>query len=249
MIELFWTDQHIPMNDKAAHELVLSVAESIQPDRIWLGGDWCDFEPVSRWPGKPARVLQLQKEINKQVEELTRLREICPNAEIWFKEGNHEDRLTRYLDSGAKELSSLDCLKLTSLLSLAELDIRFVSNLDRTKFGKLWHLHGNEIRASGINISSTVFRKLGVNCIFGHFHRTQTHFQRFYDRDTRAAWAIGTTGHLEPTYSTHNDWSQSIAIVEYVSSGNFQVDIVSINKTKKRAANALWRGKQFSIQL
>jgi len=247
VLELFWTDQHIPHHDKAAHDLVLQMAYEIQPDRIWLGGDWCDFESVSRWAGNPARKLKLPQEVARCSAELQRLRDACPNAEILFKEGNHETRLTRFLYEKAEELSGLECLNLKELLGLDAMEIQWVDNLKRTKYGKLYHLHGNEIKASGINISSTVFRKLGVNAIFGHFHRTQTHLQRFYDREVRGAWCIGTTGHLEPEYATHNDWSHSIAIVEYANSGNFQVDVVPITKNRKKAAKALWQGHEYTV--
>src|SRR5438128_2520375 len=121
--EFYVSDVHFPYEDKTAWNLAKQVLAALKPDILFLGGDIVDFYPVSRFDKDPARKRDLQKELDQTSEELTALREIAPNAEIIYEEGNHEHRLIRTLWKKAEELAPLRSLALPELLSFKKLGI------------------------------------------------------------------------------------------------------------------------------
>jgi predicted phosphodiesterase len=247
MLELFASDIHFPYEDRAAYGLFVEVAKKVQPDLIFLGGDIIDCYSVSKYDRDPARKLTLQADLNYTVAELSKLREVAPNAEITFLEGNHETRLTRYLHSKAEELSVLDALNLQSLLRLQDLNIRWISNGTRTKIGKLWHLHGNEIAGGGsINVARQKFLSVQSNIIFGHHHVLQNYIKRDYEGNIRGAWANGCLCDVEPDYAHYTEWTQGFTMIEYAPSGNFNVDQIPVIKRSihSRQASCFFRGEE-----
>ena len=182
MLEVFLSDIHFPFEDRASWQLTLDVIKDIKPDMVFLGGDILDCYAVSQYDREPDRKLTLQQDLDYAFEELSRLRKACPkNTKILYLEGNHETRLTRYLQSKAEELSVLNAIKLPELLKLDKLKIKWIPNGSRTKIGKLWHLHGNEIAGGGANIAKAKFDRLGTNIIFGHHHKMQSFIKRNYE--------------------------------------------------------------------
>jgi predicted phosphodiesterase len=247
MIELFVSDIHFPFEDKAAWGLFLEVAKSIKPDLIFMGGDIGDFYSVSKYDKDPSRKLTLEADINYQNEELRRLRQASPRSTLVMLEGNHETRMTRFLESKASVLSNLSALRLENLLGLKDLDIKWIPNGTRVPVGKLWHLHGNEIGGSGANVARAKYQRLGANIIFGHLHVMQNYIKRTYDGETHGSWANGCLCLLQPEYSHFTEWIQSFTVVEYARSGNFNVDQVPIIKPSMDSlkASCMLRGKEF----
>jgi hypothetical protein len=217
---------------------VLNVVKGLQPDTIFLGGDIIDMYPVSHWDRDPHRKLELQNDIDYTVIQLQKFRDAAPKAKILFKEGNHETRLTRYLHSKAEELSVLDALKVENLLRLDELDIEFVPNSKRYQIGKLWHLHGNEVRASGINVARTLYLRFNANIIFGHFHKMGAYFGRRYGEQSQGAWANGCLCDLDVEYDHFPQWQQGFSVIEYSKTGAFQVEQIPIIKPTDHSKRA-----------
>jgi hypothetical protein len=75
------------------------------------------------------------------------LRELFPVIPIYFKIGNHEERVRTYLLRNAKEFSDVDNLKFENLLSLDSFKIQMVGR-EIIKLGKLNVLHGHEMGES-----------------------------------------------------------------------------------------------------
>ncbi|CAN5204446.1 hypothetical protein BH09PAT1_BH09PAT1_1520 [soil metagenome] len=250
MLEVFISDVHLPFEDRASWQLTLDVIKDIKPDLVFLGGDILDCYAVSQYDREPTRKLTLQQDLDYAHEELSRLRKACPkNTQILFLEGNHETRLTRYLSSKAEELSVLDAMKLPQLLKLDKLKIKWIPNGSRTKIGKLWHLHGNEIAGGGANIAKAKFDRLGTNIIFGHHHKMQSFIKRNYDGEVCGAWANPCLSDLQPDYAHFTDWVLGFTVIEYSASMNFNVDQVAIFKphVNSRKASCFLRGKEYEV--
>ncbi len=245
MLVLYASDIHAPFHDKSAVELLIAFTRKVKPDVIHLGGDTVDFYAVSSYDKDPARKLKLQHEIDTAKGIIRRLREAAPNARMEFREGNHEFRLRRFLNQSAEVLSVLDCLSLPSLLDLPGMECRYLENKQLCKRGKLFYMHGDEVRAGGSHPAFTLFNKLKSNLIFGHFHRAGSHIFRDFGGTTYGAWAAGCLCDLHPTYAAHNQWSHGFVVVEYSKTGRFQVEPVPITK-KGRVSECMWRGKTFT---
>lgn len=220
---------------------------------VFLGGDILDCYAVSQYDREPNRKLTLQQDLDYAFEELSRLRKACPKGtEIMFLEGNHETRLTRYLQSKAEELSVLNALRLPELLKLDKLKIKWIPNGSRIKVGKLWHLHGNEIAGGGVNIAKSKFDRLGTNIIFGHHHKMQSFIKRNYEGEVCGAWANPCLSDLQPDYAHFTDWVLGFTVIEYSDhTGNFNVDQVAIDKphVNSRKASCFIRGKEYEAEV
>lgn len=133
---LFVPDTHVPYHDERAWQLMLEVGRAIRPKYVVHLGDLADFYKVSSHSKDPSRQLRFKDEIalsRVKVEELEAL-----DAEHYiFVEGNHEDRLRRYLWDKAPELFGLvDTRKLLGLERW-----QFVPYKQDTKIGKVYVTH------------------------------------------------------------------------------------------------------------
>lgn len=250
MIELFASDIHFPFEDRQSYKLFLKVVRAVSPHLIFLGGDVADCYAVSKYDKDPTRKLHLQEELDYTVENLAKLRTAAPKAQIQFLEGNHEQRVWRFLQSKAEEVSQLRAIQLPNLLKLDDLGIEWIPNGTRTKHGKLWHIHGNEIGGGGQNPARLKYLRLMCNVIFGHLHTLQSHIQPRYDDEPQGSWANGCMCDLSPDYLHFaHTWVQSFHFIEYARSGLFHVEPVElmgarISKTRR------WcyvRGKLFEV--
>src|ERR1022692_276086 len=121
-LELFLTDLHFPTEDPQVFSLITQVAKAVKPDIVWLNGDTMDFESVSSFMTRPDARLQLNNDFKHGRRRMKQLRDLCPNAVMYSKVGNHDARLQRFLWSKAPELAGLEELELASLLRLKEIE-------------------------------------------------------------------------------------------------------------------------------
>jgi predicted phosphodiesterase len=230
-VELFATDVHFPYEDKTGWELFVDVARETEPDILWLNGDVLDLYPASQWDKNPntAHENSIQVEFDYCRNKLEQLRDILPNAKFYYKEGNHETRLQRFLNKNAPALRSLKALTVPFNLGLEQLEVEWIENNDKFRIGELWHFHGNEIGGSGINPALAKLRKVLSNIIFGHLHVEQSALMRKYDGSPIGAWAIAALCDLSQEYAHHPEtWSNGFARVEYLPSGLFHVQPTQI---------------------
>lgn len=235
----FLSDVHFGSTDAAAWRLTLRLLRRMSIDTIFLGGDLIDFHSVSSYSKDPVTMMSLQGELDIAFEELSKLRQMFPSAKMFFKAGNHEDRLQRYLFSRAAELSGLRNLTLTSLVKLDELDCQFIAQDKPHKIGELYLIHGHEQKCGSVYPARNMYQKLNVNLLMGHFHRFGQYMDRSLDGKTRGAWVNGTLQRLDPGYTFINNWSQGFTIAEFTKSGRFNVEQYAFFREKGRVCYVL----------
>ena len=223
-IEAFLSDVHFPIHEPATWKLTLRLLKKINPGIIFLGGDILDGHAVSRYDKDPAYQYSLQDELDVTTENLRLLRQSFPSATIYFKEGNHEQRLKKFLHSRAAELSCLRGLLLENLLGLNDLDIQWIPNEEKFKIGELWHMHGNEVTVGSVYPARNMYLKLGVNVIFGHYHRKSEYLDRSLDGKSHGAWGNSCMETFQPEYTFHNIWTHGFHVIEYSRYGRFRVE-------------------------
>ena len=142
---------------------------------------------------------------------------------IVYREGNHEERLKRYLAQKAKELEGT--IVLEELLGLNEQGIEWVEERAKVKAGKLWIDHGHEwFGGGGVNPARNYRMKAVDNVMVGHVHKTSTDlFRRPLDGTFIAGWSVGCLCDLNPRYAPRNNWNHGVALVELEAQGNFTV--------------------------
>lgn len=161
-------DTHRPYHDKRAWALMLKVAKALKPKMIVVMGDLADFYTVSAHSHDPRRSLQLEQEVadvNLALDELDALG--APTK--YFIEGNHEDRLRRYLQDKAPELFGLT--NTAKLFELAKRGWHFTPYKDHVKIGKIHFTH--DVGNSGRNASFQALEVFQQSVVIGHTHRLQ----------------------------------------------------------------------------
>lgn len=167
------SDLHFPYQDRNAINAFRRFIKDKKVNDIILNGDILDFYDLSRFDKDPVRVNKLQEELNQVKSFLASLRELKPEANIVYVEGNHEDRLRRYLFTHP-EISSLDNLKLERLLDLEKYDVRLVK---RYKLGPLLLTHGSIVRQYSSFSAKGELEKMNTSGVSGHTHRLGSYYK------------------------------------------------------------------------
>ncbi|HEY1188316.1 MAG TPA: hypothetical protein VGE74_11700, partial [Gemmata sp.] len=153
------------------------------------------------------------------------IRSQFPAARIVLKEGNHEERLSRYIIQRAPALFGLEGIDLPALLHFADIGAEWVTDKRVIALGKLCVVHGHEYKGGGgVMPARWLYLRTRYVAMCGHFHRSS----EYGDRDIRGkeerAWSLGCACYLFPRYMPLNSWNHGFAIVETFADGSFAVD-------------------------
>jgi predicted phosphodiesterase len=163
-------DFHIPFHNPQAVDNWLEFCEDLQPEYIVINGDFLDCFSISSFPKLPGKPL-LQDELDMGIEILDELRGKCPDAEIWYLQGNHEERLARLVKDN-DGLFRLRAMQLENLLELDRNDIHYREYMNALEIGDLSVVHGNIARKHSAYSAKGTVQDFGYNnVVVGHTHR------------------------------------------------------------------------------
>lgn len=165
---LFVPDTHAPFHDRRAWGLMLKVGKAIHPHYLRVIGDLADFYAVSSHSKSPDRTHSLEQEVDDVHACLDDL-DALGAKDKEFIAGNHEDRLTRYLQDKAPELFGL--VSIPDLLKLKARGWGYIGYKDYSKLGKLHLTH--DVGASGRNATFRALDTFQHSNVTGHSHRMQ----------------------------------------------------------------------------
>jgi hypothetical protein len=149
---------------------MLKAARAFSPHTIVHLGDLADFYKVSSHSKDPSREHTFKQEVvvvralRAQLDSLGARRKI-------FIEGNHEDRLRRYLQDKAPELH--DEISTDKLLKLTENGWKFVAYKDSIRLGKVYLTH--DTGQSGKYTTARALETFQHSVVIGHHHALQYH--------------------------------------------------------------------------
>lgn len=161
-------DIHFPNHDERAVEACLRGIEG--STHIVILGDLLDCYDLSKFIKDPSRRETFQDELDMGKDFLSNLRERFPDAEIHFIEGNHEQRIKRYLQSNATALASLRNLELQKLLELGESGIIHHNRAGVALFGMRFK-HGDVVAQEACYTAKREASKEWSSGASGHTHR------------------------------------------------------------------------------
>lgn len=210
-MHLVLSDQHIPYQDRGVESLTLDFIREHKPDAIHLLGDVLDFYTLSRFDKDPARSGQLQDDLDQGCDYINRIRRHTRAPLIW-SEGNHENRLRRYLWGTAPALAGLRSLRFEDLLRLAEFKINWAPAMKPYKVGKLLFTHGELVRKWSGMTAKGHYEKYGCSVIHGHTHRLGSFYHSTYE-NSHGAWENGCLCELSPEYMVSPDWQNGWSVV------------------------------------
>lgn len=190
-------DVHCPYHDQHAWDLMLEAGKTISPDAIVVMGDLLDCYTVSRHSKDPARAGTLDKEVAAAREMLDQLDSLGAKEKVYL-EGNHEQRLVRYIQDKAPELFGI--FDLPKLLHLADRGWEWVAYRDHKRRGAVHFTHD-----TGHSGRYAVYRSLDV---YQHSVATvHTH---------RMALVVEGNAVGEPKVSAQFGWLGDVDKIDYM---------------------------------
>lgn len=222
------SDIHYPFHDVRALEAAVNHGINLDPTILLLAGDIMDCHDQSDHERDP-RNRYTETEMAMMIDQLDQFRTAFPKARIIWMEGNHEQRVKRYLMRRAPELYGLPMMDLPGLITMnggpkAMHRVEWVDDQRVVKTGNLSHMHGHEFRGGGgVNPARWLFLKCGESTMMGHCHRTSEHSEPNLSGKQIACWSTGCLSELSPSYMRHTKWNHGFAYIEVDASGEFEV--------------------------
>lgn len=252
-----------PFHDRRCWDLALQLADHEQPDVIVLLGDMLDLPDWSdKFIRSPEFAQNTQPAINELHWWLTRLRQICPDAEITYIEGNHEIRIVNAIKTNLKaafylkpadRLDGPEIYSVPNLLGFESLGIEWVGDYPD---GRVWLndnyylCHGTIAKAGPGQSAGGVVIDARSSSGNGHNHRLEMASKTVFARRgsvTYRSFSFGTLAKIPgrtPAKSKENNWQNALGLVSYEpGNGLFEVYPLFISEGR-----LLWDNKRFEGQ-
>ena len=229
----FIPDSHHPNVDRLAWTLLLKALRHFEPDILVIGGDFADCAPLSMHAPHHTKQEYLLDEMYEVNAALNQLDQLGARKKIYI-EGNHENRLTRYICKQAQALDGL--LSIPRMLHLQERGWSWVPYGTTYQLGKMHITH--DIGQAGMNAHRTAASAHMGSTIINHTHRMayevrgtfgglpylaamfgwlgdrKTAATYMHEAKTRSEWALGFgLGHM--IEETGVVFVQPVPIVDY----------------------------------
>lgn len=204
-------DIQIPFEDRRTLRAVEHFWDDFKPDLEVYNGDIFDFYMLSTFDKNPSRRFRLQDELDAARRWLFNRATANPNARRIEDDGNHEDRLRRWLWKFGEELQGLRALRLEALLGLDEVGVEHLDYGSVVDFLGYRIEHGYKASASRaypINVSRYMATATGSSGLCGHSH----HFSTYSWTDARGSHSYIENGCLcrfDMEYAAFPNWQQA----------------------------------------
>lgn len=226
---LILSDIHSPFHSKTALQKAINYGIKNKADCIILNGDIVDFNQVSKYYKNPDDP-NFQKELDTTIKILKHLRKVFKNKMIIYLEGNHEERLLKYLEK-VPALQKVEALKIPKLLKLDKLNIKYIDNKRNILAGKMLISHGDNIKASGLSPARSTLLKNMCNIVFGHLHRIDEYHFRTPLQTVLSSYSIGCLCENNPDYWPNNNWQHGFGFLTITDKeGNFQFHNIKLGE-------------------
>ena len=224
---LILSDIHVPYQHKLNLSKAIEYGKKYNPTDVVLLGDVIDCVSISKFL-KKSNERDFNKEILQTRKFLQSLRNTFPKANISYLEGNHENRLNKYILTNASELSNLKELSLPSLLQLDKYNIKYYSEDKILKAGNLVLTHGHLVKGSCSSYPArSLFYSTKVSSLCGHCHRESMYTCRTIDNKVLKSYSVGCLSTLQPSYSIFNDFTAGFAVIDVISN-KAEVKLISL---------------------
>lgn len=227
-------DIHVPYHNIPAITAAMQYGLDQKVNTILLNGDIIDFHQLSQFIKDP-RKRHFPEELDALKALLRSIRDAFPEAVIYYKQGNHSERLENYLKVKAPELYGMQEFELDVLAGFGALGIQYIKDKRTVKAGKLNIYHGHELKGGliqPVNPARGLFLRTNTNALASHFHRSSEHIDPNANGEIIGCWSIGCLCELHPEYMPNNKWNHGAAIVRVKKSGDFSVTSFKIDKGK-----------------
>lgn len=225
-----FNDCQVPFHDYATLKAIENFMIDFEPTAIINAGDFLDFYHLSDFDKNPSRVkgsgLQDELDIGRTL--LTRWGDQNPKARKILIQGNHEDRLRRFIwrHPGVAGLRDLDLARLLRV----EDEWEVLPYKSLVQYGSLLIEHGDLVRQHSAYTAKAMFEKRGQSGIVGHTHRFGVYSRTDATNDYIYV-ENGCTCRLDPEYAPYPNWQQSFTYT--IAHGPKSLQVVPVPITNK----------------
>ena len=234
-------DTHLDSSEEAvpAYLVAKKFCADIRPDILVVAGDFLDFNYMSKFT-KDAPLLtegrRYQKDVDMAVEELGEWRRYCGAME--FLPGNHEERLTRYIERYPMLQGKMG---VQEDLQLYGMGIGWTEYNAVLSIGKLNFTHGwyyNKYHAM------KHLNDMGDHLFYGHVHDHQVVIKPVRaKRESYIAMSMGCLCSKNPAWKRNrpNEWVNGVGFFEVSTTGNFTPLFIPIIDGELSYGGYTWR--------
>jgi len=222
-----------------AYKVAKKFCRDIKPDVLVVAGDFLDFSYLSKF-NKDAPLLtegrRYQKDIDMATEELEEWRNCCHGME--FLPGNHEERVTRYIERFPMlqgKLSLTDDLQLYGL-GIGTTEYNAVLSIGKLNFTHGWYY--NKYHAM------KHLNDMGDHLFYGHTHDHQVVIKPVRaKRESYIAMSMGCLCSKNPAWKRNrpNEWINGVGFFEVSATGNFTPLFIPIIDGELNYGGFTWR--------
>lgn len=201
-------DTQFPFQDKATLECVEKFWDDLKPEIEVYNGDILDFYALSVFDQNPSRIGTLQDDFDVARSWLEERTSKNPDATRLWNDGNHEDRLRRWMWRHGKALSSLRALTIEDQLGLDKMGFRYLSYRSIIEILGFRIEHGYRASKSAafpLNVARLMAIATGSSGLCGHTHRMNV----YYWADSRGTHSYRENGclcRLDLEYAPFPNW-------------------------------------------
>ena len=226
---LFIPDAHRPYHDKDAYAVMLAAARRFKPHTLAILGDYADFYAVSSHDTDPRRANMLEQEVADVLCGLDELDALPGVERKIYVEGNHEQRLERYLMKKAPAL--FGTVSVASVLELERRGWEYAPYKEFARVGKLLVTH--DLDKYGLNAVRAARADAEANIVIGHVHRMEVLYGGCAFGSTKVAACFGWLGSRKASSYKHRiranrEWTHGFGIGYMEPSGTVHLRGVPI---------------------
>lgn len=218
---MFIPDMHVPFHDKKFWKLVLKTIKKMEPDIVVVMGDFGDYKGISRYSKNPED-RAFSDELREVQKEIANLADVVDSvgAQGVFCEGNHEDRLQRFIFDKAPELHGM----LENEDLLCPEGWTWVPYNTMHKIGKLYVTH--TLGPCGDTASKKNMDAAGDNIVVGHSHRLSVFYGGTHCGKSHVGMSVGCGVDYDevdymPKPVARKNWQHGIGWARVMRSGDF----------------------------
>ena len=239
-------DPHFPAHNPKSIAAVKSLMKGNRFDEWICLGDLMDFNCISSHNIGNLRAVEGQRILSDYKiagEFLDRqtalLRRNNKNAKMVLIQGNHDERVSRYIDANPAVEGMLE---VEIALELARRKIEWVPFWTKGtvyRIGKASFIHGTYCCDHHAKKHCMAY---GTNIFYGHVHDVQSYSLVRYGAETLIGQSLGCLCAEQPWMRGRPDrWVQSVSIFQFDTDGNFQYEVLRITDGK-----IIFMGKGYS---
>jgi len=237
---LVGSDFHSELCDEFSVSCFIDAAARIKPSIICLAGDVLDFECLNTHQRVDPRRFTISQELKWLDIFLGKLREVSPDSQITYLEGNHEARLLRHFANDSPYVRELlheyHGFDFGKLLGLDKHSVNFISKSDLSVYKE--SAIKREVAKNYIVIHDTLaightpeIKKLKMQSFHGHHHQYSVQNDYSLSQGAFQHIQLGAMCKLDAHYCDAQHWQSGFAIahidvetkgcqVEYIDTSN-----------------------------